>query len=56
MRETYSPTVFGVLSMPTWELTPELGFLKKLPRDWYVVAPSDVCNTMSRTLAPPLEE
>jgi len=50
-RETYSPIVFGVLSIPTCEDTCEEGLAKKLPSDWYVVAPSLVWRTISRTVA-----
>jgi hypothetical protein len=41
-RFTYSPTVFGVSSIPVWELTPEDELAKKFPSSSIVLAPSAV--------------
>src|SRR5262245_26102936 len=52
-RVTYSPTVLGLSSMPTWLDTWELELPKKLPRLSMVRAPSAVWRTMMRTPEPP---
>src|ERR1700746_2964071 len=53
VRATYSPTVLGVSSIPTWDDTWDDGLEKYEPSDVYEVAPSAVCRTISQTVEPP---
>src|SRR5262249_23248357 len=54
-RCTYSPTIPSLSSIPVCELTPAELEPKNEPSDSIVNAPSAVCRTISRTVAPPRE-